>query len=208
MVDETYLKKAHMNVQEGLYDTLYNMSFLVEDSAGLITDKNAKYLTKNLAVTSDRSVSLMDVTTTDKYSSVLGNESLTPKLTDSAYHMYATLKLKDSVRVKAKSYFDIDNLLSTTLSTSSDLSPASQAYVSYSYLELYSLYISLIEYNAGEVFSYTTEDLNLIINNIRKIILNVCATEKTGSAYDLINVLKHIQRTILFVRANMKIVLR
>ena len=207
-MDETYLKGTYKGIQDVMYDNLYNMSYLLNDLAGKIVDKNAKFIIRNLQVSPDGTLpafpSSLVVT---EYDSLLGQDEYTPELSDYAYIVFNELLARNSKRIKPTSYFR-DEILSSLFAYSSNLPPVVSSYVSYAYLEMYALFIALTEHKSGEIFKYTTDEMDVVSKNLRRISLDIGLLGNDESVYRLLNVLKSIQRAILFVRTSIKSVLR
>lgn len=209
MVNEAYLKKADPFILTNFYPTLYNTSYLLEDNQGKLSDRSFRFLDRHLVV--DRNGSIPDmvgIATDPKYDELLGHEELHPSLTDRAFAIFDELKKRSSPLVQPPSYYQDNNILSSSLVHSKDSAPLSLAFVSYAYLELYSMFRALMEYREGALFGYTEDDFDMLDANFRKMRQIVAEQEKTAYSYSILNVLKLIHRTILFIRANMKMVLR
>lgn len=208
MADEEYIKKSSLKVQEHLYDALYNMSTVLEDAEGKIAKTNANFILKNLRVTSDGSVDLPMSGVEMSHSALLGEDLLTRRLTDNAHALYKQLGSRNSDKIKPVSYFKIEDVLCSLLQSTSNQSIYTRIYSCYAYLEIHSLYLALVSHTPGDIFGYTESDLDMISTNLRYMTNTISTVDSGRNAYEALNVLKHIQRTILFVRANMKIVLR
>jgi hypothetical protein len=209
MIDETYLKTADLAVKDVLYDNLYNMSFLLKDLNGKILDKNVKYILRNLQVLADKSLPafpISDVVTS--HDSLLGKDVMVPELSDYAYDMYSQLGARNSARIKPKQYLYTDEPINEMLEFTKGLPTVATAYMSYAYLEMYSLFIALMEYKPGEVFKYTYEELDIVSDNLKRLSYDISTMGSSENVYRLLNILKLVQRAILFIRISIKTVLR
>jgi len=207
MIDETYIKTSEMVIQNELYDTLCNMSYLLQDDGGKVLDREAKFVIRNLKVTPTGTVQGLGEDLILDHDYLLGQEVFDPTLSQYAFELYGYISALKPDYV-LKSSYDPDTEISMILRYTKGLPDYAASYMSYLYLELYSLFIALIGYRTGSVFKMNLSEIDTIVKNCRYISAKIGLTGNQENTYRTLNVLKHIQRAILFVKIGIPSILR
>lgn len=203
MIDESYIKTADPAMQEVLYDTMYNISFLLGDDRGKLWYRDAGIISKNLQVYPDATIQEIGDDLSLPNDSLLGKETFFPRLSSRAFSVHQSLSNYTTKEMPA--YEPDISLIFEDIEYSSDMEASYRAYL---YLELYSLLLSIVEYRGGDILTVTLDEISTLLSNCRYIVASVGTTGNQESTYKLLNVLKHIQRSILFVKEGILSVLR
>jgi hypothetical protein len=208
MVSETYINTSEQVIQDSLYDVLYNMSFLLKDVEGKVPDREAKFIARHLNIDPLGNISNIDETVvTSPFDILLGKEELDPLLSDRAISLFPRITSLD-LSLIIKNAYSVDTDISSVLHYSKFLSPDIRACMAYLYLETYAMYTSVIEYRAGEILGTSIVEIERVMKNTRFIQDKIGQFSNQEEVYELLNVLRHVQRAILFVKKVMPLILR
>jgi hypothetical protein len=166
---------------------------------GLIPDREARIVTRSLKINTNGNIQELGGTLVLSDDVLLGGETFQPILSQYAMDMYNRLSVLDKEYVYLGD-FTVDDELSIVLRDTGGLPEEVTAYMSYLYLELYSLFTSMVKYRAGQVLKMTIPEIDIISSNLRYIHAKIGSIGNQENVYNLANVLKHIQRSILFVK--------
>jgi hypothetical protein len=207
MIDESYIRTSERAIQDIMYDTLYNMSLLLEDNLGKIPDREARLVIRNLVVSPTGTLQGLGESLPLDNDILLGQEQFNPFLSKYAQEVHSSLMTPNSEYV-FKANYTPDIELNMIHRHTRGLPDFALSYMSYLYLELYSVFTSVVDYKAGEVLRMTVSELDIIMSNSRYISAKIGTIGNQENTYGLLNVLKHIQRAILFVKQGILLILR
>jgi hypothetical protein len=207
MIDETYIKTSDIVIQNALYDTLCNMSYLLQDNMGKVLDREARFVIRNLKISPTGTIQGLGEDLVLEYDYLLGQEQFEPVLSQYAFEVYGYISALKPDYV-LKSSYDPDSEISLILRYTGGLPDYVASYMSYLYLELYALFIALVQYRSGDVFKMSLSEIDTVAKNCRYISAKIGLVGNQENTYSTLNVLKHIQRAILFVKTGIPSILR
>ncbi len=197
-VSEPYIQTADTAVQDILYDTLYNMSFLLNDYQGKIIGKEATFILRNLVVNPTGVVQGIDKGDLKlNREDLLGVESFNGQLSRKAIALLAQINVMDNTLVETVN-FNSDTDISDLFITATDI-PAISPHMSYLYLELFAMYQSAVQWKGGQVFAMSTPELATVISNSRYVAGCIEQIGDTEDVYATLHVVRQVQRAILFL---------
>lgn len=202
-----YTETAISTVQNSLGDVLYNLSYVLADSNGLISDSNARYVLNNLLVSSTGIVQTEILSPTHSGDSRLSQDIFNPVTSNRCADMFSRLALSDSLVVYRTEY-PVDKPSSPILNLSKDLPSSIESMMCYLYMEMYSLYTALVEFRQGDTFVVTDVELSSIMSNTRAMSTALGNMNNDSVVYPLLDILRYIQRAILLVKYYMPTILR
>jgi hypothetical protein len=202
-----FTQTAISTVQSSLGDVLYNLSYILTDSNGLISDSDARYILNNLQVSSTGMIQ-SDIPSPIHAGDVqLSQDIFNPITSNRCADKFSLLSLSDSLVVYRTEY-PVDKPSSPILDASRNLPSTAESMICYLYMEMYSLYTALVEFRQGDVFSVTDVELSTIMSNTRAVSTALGNVGDDSVVYPLLDILRYIQRAILLVKYNMSTILR
>lgn len=199
MIEETYIRTADPAIQEVMYDTLYNLSFMVEDVSGKIRDREARVILTYLKVNSLGDIQDLGGDLVLPQDTILGKETFTPKLSSYAMELYTHLQTLSGTVVHKEDYtgeLEPNYIFEHALEAPT---PA-QAYASYLYLETFTILSALVQYRSADTLKITLPEIDTMLSNCRYVMGKIGTLGNDVSVYQLLNVVKRIQSSIFFVK--------
>lgn len=200
-VSDVYISaKLNSALREPLYTLCYNLSSMLGDDGGKINPTNIKQITKGLNITFPGVVLLGEVTPSsptevDQY---IEEVYYINEVSNRAYELYVKYTNNDS-SVTLVDNFDT-TINSPMLMLSSNSEPTHRSAISALYLDCMVLYHEMLEATPENgLETVTLQDLFRIDNNIRWLTQEL--ERKLYKNYELIEVLRELQLTLMFVRS-------
>lgn len=199
MTTDEYIKLAEPLIVQELYLSMETLSNILNTTNGKIRDKDASTVSSDLQLTSsnqiigDHSPIVLD------NDSLLGQESFAPVLSRYGMEILSGLNLMKDTYVD-KPLYSVSTNTSILLEHSRNLPDSVSTYSSYLIVESYAILRTLVEYKAGMVFKMDVSEIDTIMQNSRYISAIVGKTGNSEDTYMFLNVLKYLQRHILFIK--------
>lgn len=196
MANESYIQTADPSIQSILYDVLYNISSLLNDGdEGKIYDGECRFILLNLHISPLGKI--LDVPTSVSLPSdeLLGSDNFDTQMSSVSIELYKNLRAYTTSPEYGEEY-TINDLFKYSDSMTSEC----KSYMSYAYLELFSLYRTIVEYDPSMLlFPFSATEIDILVDNLRFIIAYIGSLDAEG-VYDLLFILKRIIRQVMYVK--------
>jgi hypothetical protein len=194
-----YNESAIALVQDNLGDVIYNLSYTLQDYEGKVTDGDAHFILKNLQISPMGDVLSSISNPSHVGDGILSQDIFTPLVSNRASNVFYQISNFDTSVIHKPDY-EVDKSTSILFTQGDLLNAECESMMSYLYIELYSVYTSLVEYQQGNTFPMSMPELDMLLSNLRSISTSIENLGDDLFICDLISVLRYMQRAILLVK--------
>jgi phage baseplate assembly protein W len=197
--DEFIKEYLNRDIIDDVYDAVFNISAILGDKDAWLTKPTANLAVRGLVIDPTGTIQI-DVSPEigDTYGGILPDEPYTPIVSYPAYLTYLKIVDNDSGMVLPV-YTDESQLMSSPLlKYSADISQPEAIASRAIYVELYHVYLELMNYVQPSQFLVSRDDLTRIDANIRWLCSRIEGL--TSSYYDLVEVLRDVQVNLAYLR--------
>lgn len=196
--DRFISNKLHESVISHLYNPCYNLSSVLGDLDGKLNPTTTKQVISSVTIVAPGIVlSGYTDASEDIEDEFLGKDTYINEVTTSAYNLYSKFVSNDpSVVILGSSNTHVTSPL---INLSLNQAPLVKTAICSLYVDTMALYLELLNSDSTKNIPITKQDLQRMDGNIRWITANLEDTEYRS--YDLIEVIRELQRNLMFIRS-------
>jgi len=197
--DEFIKEYLNRDIIDDVYDSVFNISAILGDKDGWLTKPTANLAVRGLVIDATGTIQVsVDEEVGDSYGDVIIDEPFDPVISYQAYLTYLRIAESDAGLV-LPIYTDTSKEINSPLLRYTENVSKTEALVARAlYVELYHIYLELLNYVEPSQFLVTRDDLKRIDSNIRWLCSRVGGL--TSSYYDLVEVLRDMQVSLSYIQ--------